>query len=479
MKLNRRTLLKAVGLGALASTLGRQGRGFAQASAPPQRVVFFIQPHGHVPKSWNMSIAGAASDRIVTRSFGALARDELSEALRPLHAFRDKLLVIEGLSHSTVLSDIAKIKAEKTGDLNNHSVAVAGLLTGVRAQQSSGVPCTGGGRSFDQELALRTAGVGRFGSRVYGTSYVPNATAAPFSFLGPGQATPTVADPSTAFADLMGYYVPPAQAEPTREELLRVLRGSVLDSVADEYAALAPKLGAEGKRKLSEHRDLVRDLQHSLGAGASVAAACDFKLDSGEHTVRQFMQLIQLALACDLTRVVTYVAPVPEAPEFGYPSSARVHGEYAHASVEGNTSCGQTYTPLAERAMTDLSVWYAEHFAYLLKSLDAVPEGNGSMLDHTFVVWLTELGTPTHQHHDVFSLVAGGSFFRTGQYVRYPRELANPIKDFPKTGPSQTRLFTSLLRAMGQSDDVFGIAEAVGAGGEALSFKGPLSELHR
>jgi hypothetical protein len=236
-------------------------------------------------------------------------------------------------------------------------------------------------------------------------------------------------------------------------------------------------LPASERAKLSAHRDLVRDLERSVSVG--VKASCELTLEPQAKQLPAFMRLIRLALACDLTRVVTFVAPVPEAPEFGYPADANVHAQYAHASIEGATSCGTVYSPTAERAMTDLGVWYAKLFASLLGELDGVVEGNGTLLDHTLVVWLTELGTPTHEHNDVFSLVAGGSFFKQGRYVRYPRTLQNPLKNKPLLGPAQNRLFVSLLQAMGQKAESFGMARAAGAGGTELSLSGALTELHR
>src|SRR6185503_17328361 len=164
----------------------RHSRASANASQFPTRVVFFVQPHGQVPAAWNIPIPGlpAAADRFAERPLGGLLAEDFSEVLRPLHPFRDRLLAIEGLAHTVALADIAEI-TRSGGDLNNHSVSVAGLLTGTRALQRPGQPCTGSSRSLDQELAVRTAAPGRFGSRVYGSDYVPNATVAPFSFLGP------------------------------------------------------------------------------------------------------------------------------------------------------------------------------------------------------------------------------------------------------------------------------------------------------
>jgi hypothetical protein len=477
VRINRRQALQAAFAGAVASAF--QGRSIARAdgASPPSRIVFYVQPHGHIPNAFDMEIPGGASDRVAERSLVDLAPADFSSTLRPLHPFRDRLLAIEGLSHTSALADIAAVMAAGTGDLNNHQIGVADVLTGTRALQRSGTYCTGGSRSLDQELAVRLAAPGRFDSRVYGYGYIPNSIVSPFSYLGPGRATPMVSDPAAAFADLLGY-MPPSAAPTSRDALLRSLRPSVLDAASREYELLAPRLGAEGREKLEQHRDLVRELEASLGA-IGPSAKCTPSYDKTAVPFRQLLDIVRLAFACDLTRVVTLVAPVPLCPEIGYPADMTVH-TYAHQSIEGNTSCGQAFNPVAAQAMTDLDAWHANHFAYLLAQLDSVVEGSGTLLDHTVVVWLTELATPTHQHHDACTVLAGGcnGFFRTGRYVRYPRTLPNPIAGFPMTGPPHNRLLVSLLEAMGQPDDSFGMTSAVAADGTPISFRGPLTELH-
>ena len=480
MRVNRRQLLKALGLGALTTLATRSPLAFAGGGGAmsPSRVVFFVTPHGHVPNAWTMPIPGAPAAGFAERSLVDLAAPDFSEVLRPLHPFRKRLLAVEGLSHTSVLADIAEVM-RTGGDLNNHSVGVAGLLTGTRAQQNGGAPCTGGSRSLDQELALRTGAPGRFGSRVYGFEYVPNSSVAPFSFLGPGQATPVVADPAVAFADLLGYYRPgQVGSVQTRDQAIGAKRASVLDGVAAEYEALAPRLDAEGKRKLDDHRDLVRQLEASLGVASP--SSCQATFDGSGDKLTQFMRLIKLAFACDLTRVATFIAPVPQPTDIGYPANTTMH-TYAHESIANATSCGAMFNPVAARAMTDMGVWYAQHFATLLQELDAVPEGSGTLLDHTVVVWVTELATPTHLHHDAFTLLAGGcnDFLSTGRYVRYPRENTSPIAGFAKAGPAHNRLYVSLLQAMGQADTTFGMTSTKGADGSTIDLTGPLTELHK
>ncbi|MBK7857005.1 MAG: DUF1552 domain-containing protein [Archangiaceae bacterium] len=443
----------------------------------PSRIVFFVQPHGQVPKGWNLPMPGVPYTQDASAALTPLTADAFPEVLRPLHPFRRKLLVTEGLAHTSMLWDIAEVQRTQ-GDLNNHQVAVADLLTGARAAQIPGARCTGGARSLDQVLADRTAGPGRFGSRVYGADYVPNQTVSPFSFLGPKQASPVVYDPGTAFSDLVGI-TSVAPPNGTVEQKLKALSPSVLDAVSSEYTQVAQSLGGEGRARLEQHRALVRDLEVSV---ATQPAQCELHFDaSSDDRVTQFMRLITLALSCDLTRVVTYVAPVPRCPEFGYPANADVHASYAHASIEGATSCGALFSKAAERAMVDLGSWYARHFAALLSQLDAVPEGDGTLLDHTTVVWMTELGTPTHEHHDTFNVIAGGGngFWQTGRYVRFGRTLPSPLAMPQRLGPAHNRLMVSLLQSMGQPDTSFGLEKVRADDGTELSLAGPLPRLHR
>jgi hypothetical protein len=482
--MNRRQLLKALGLGSVATLAAmsplsrRRFLASAESATPPTRIVFFVTAHGHTPLSWNMPVPNVPDDQIGQRPLVTLARQEFSDVLRPLHGFRDRLIVTEGLANVVNVHNIAQA-LRSNSDSNNHSIAVAGLLTGDTVQQNAGLPCTGGARSVDQELAIRTAGPGRFGSRVYGFDYSAVAGVSPFSFLGAGQAAPKVADPQVAFNDLLGLYVPPVSGEPlTRAQQLNALRPSVLNAVAKEYEFLAPRLDKAGQLRLEQHRQFVRELELNLGAGPS--ATCDPTYQSTGDATTQFMRLIKLAFACDLTRVATFIAPVPECTAFGYPADNTVH-RYAHRSVAGGSTCGAVYDPTAAQAMSDLGIWYANHFAYLLEQLDSVVEGNGTMLDNTAVVWLTELGAPTHYHHDVFAVVAGGGSgkLRTGQYVRYPRLENSPISRYAKVGPAHNRLLVSMLRVMGQSDETFGLPSVTGDAGNAISFAGVLPELLR
>src|SRR6185312_3998770 len=112
--------LQALGLGGLATVFHRGSVARADASAFPSRVVFYVQPHGHIPLAWNMAIPGGPTDTVAERSLLDLEAGDFSPTLQPLYPFRDRLLAIEGLSHTSALVDIADVEAAGTGDLNNH-----------------------------------------------------------------------------------------------------------------------------------------------------------------------------------------------------------------------------------------------------------------------------------------------------------------------------------------------------------------------
>lgn len=488
----------ALGAGALTSRLpGGAGRARAGGYVAPTRVVFFITPQGTVWNHWKMRIPGAPDARPLmaatmggSRALSDLAEHDWPEILRPLAAHARKLQIVEGIGQVTTLAN--ERDAPDGADINRHHIAQANLLTCQAAMQRPGATAIGSGLSVDQHMGRATRGSRPWASRVYGANHQH-----PYSFVAPGEAAPLVLRPEEAFADVMAAYVPPPSGGPSRADLVRRARGSVLDLVADEYARIAPRLPSEDRQKLERHRDLVRDLERSFAPGTGMAAMCTPRLTpssceaeihacaTGRDRCRanlaidQFSQVVSLALACDLTRVVTYQVPNLPAHEFGLQCDADVHQNYAHNSIEG--SGGAAYTPEAERGMVAYNRTYARHFARLLSLLDSVPEGDGTLLDHTAVVWISELGTGTHEIIDCPVVIAGGTgHFQQGRYVR----LASPRRFTPRWGPpvyvgaSMSQLHVTLMQFLGMPDDGFGMRSVeLSRGGETLSLAGPIREL--
>ena len=130
--------------------------------------------------------------------------------------------------------------------------------------------------------------------------------------------------------------------------------------------------------------------------------------------------------------------------------------------------------------MTDYHVFQARLFAEFCQRLDQVPEGDGTLLDNTVVVWANELSTGEHSMIDLpVAIVGGGGYFRTGQYVHYGKGdvLQGYWGDQPRIGPAHNRLLTTFGRSMGLEIDRFGEESLPRASGGTISTTGRLDEL--
>lgn len=471
--INRRRFLGALGLGGAAlalPSLGYRTRARGDGHAPA-RIVFFVTPHGTVPSDWRMRRMGDATD--YAYDLAATPEAEWSPILRPLYAHRDRLLVVDGVAKTTAYAEIKRIQRDGIGhDANEHHLAQAHLLTCDYSVQRTDSTAIGGARSLDQVIGDAVAQPGQWGCRVYGYNHQH-----PYSFVAPNEPAPRIDDPRAAFADIMGLAMPATSGDPTREQLIDRARGSVLDFAAEEYAHVIPRLGAEDREKLQRHQQLIRDLELSLAA-RGMGAACDPSFVDEGTGMEQFSRLVALTFACDLTRVVTFVSSHLGAGEFGADPGIDIHQDIAHNSTDDAGG----YTPEAAAAMTRYNVTYARKFNYLLDQLASVPELGETMLDHTVVVWLTELATGTHWLRSHPHVLAGGAngYFRTGRYVHFAENVRTPFSYGPEfsIGPSHSQLYVSLMHAMGMTDrDSFGLPEVTRQDGSTLSLRGPLPML--
>lgn len=466
--LDRRRFLSALGLTAgslmLPSFPGR--RAFAQGS--PTRVIFYITPHGTVPGRWQMRQPGRDGEEY-DYSLSGLGESDFSDILRPLHRHRDQLLVVDGLARMVTYAEEYRVaELGYSGDINRHHISQAHLLTSNWAYQGAGT-ARGGSHSLDQEIGNTVGQPGRWNSRVYGFNHQHA-----YNYVGANQPAPREENPQAAFNDILGLAPEPTDAgEPTRSDMIKSARASVLDMATEEFATLLPKLGSEDREKLERHRALVRDLEVGIDLAAPIG--CDPSFSAQGHVIDQFSRITAMALACDLTRVATIVTQDIPGNEFGLAAGVDMHQDIAHASNENGGSTQGI------EGMVNYNRVYAEHFAYLLDQLDSVQEAGGTMLDNTAVVWLTELGTGNHEIRRIPNVIAGGGggYFRPGRYVHYPQstpfEAAWGVND--PVGPAHERLNVSLMHAMGMVDrQSFGL-EQVSVGGKTISLRDPLPRL--
>jgi hypothetical protein len=447
---SRRDLLR--GLAAAAATAAFVPVLEANAAAaPPKRLVFFFSANGTIRESWLPKMAG-----------GAL---ELSPILAPLERHKKRLLVVDGLAHTVILE-----KSNRSG----HSAGMNTALTGRNNKiidPSQPLHSYATGISLDPQLAAELGARTKLRSIEAGVAVEPwNPDTAALSYRGPVQPIYPESSPWRLFDRAFGGGVgapgegAAASAEATAE------RRRLLEAVSLDLEAVKRRVAASDRVKLDAHLAAVRELGHSLetGAGDASSSACraptigeraDFwKNDAIPAMGRLQMDLVSMALACDLTRIATV--------QFGRAGSAHrftwLGPEFLTDPALAATDQAKGFHALAHKEsepssrakLVKIHTWYAGELAYFLDRLAAVREGSGTLLDNTLVVWLNELGTGGDHRHDRTPWVLAGNvagFFRTGRLVE--------TKDAP-----HNRLLLSIAHAMGVPLATFGDPDYCKAG---------------
>jgi hypothetical protein len=368
---------------------------------------------------------------------------ELRPILAPLAPFKDRLLTLKGVGN--------KIR----GDGDGHMRGIGCLLTGVELfpgniQGGSDTPAGwSSGLSIDQEIAgflqARPETATRFGSLEFGVLVPDRAdTWTRMVYAGPNKPVAPIDDPYQMFSRLYG--------SAKHRESLR----SVLDELHDDLARVTATLPAEDRRLLEEHADLVRDFERELAAQREVAKHDVPVLEPGileandrmPTISRMQIDLLVAALAADFTRVVTlqYTNSVGQ-PHMKWLGVDEGQHDLSH---EPNSNVD------AQEKLTRINTWYAGEVAHLAARLAATPEpgGDGSMLDHTTILWTNELGEGnSHTREDIpWVMIGGGLGFRTGRALDFPAVPHN-------------RLLLSLAHAFGHTGlDRFGNPDFCGDG---------------
>jgi hypothetical protein len=171
--------------------------------------------------------------------------------------------------------------------------------------------------------------------------------------------------------------------------------------------------------------------------------------------VRLQTDIAILALGCDLTRVVSL--------QYSYSVSGRVFnwlGSEPPKSTRGSTdhhdhSHDWDLNDVSKNYLSDIDRWYGEQVAYLASSLNAVQDGEATLLDNTCVVWGNEIARGGHSLDDMPFLIAGGAAHGMPQGKNF---------DFRGSKAMHNRLLVSVGRGMGLSLDKFGTSDE-GSGG--------------
>ncbi len=467
VRFDRRKLLAALGVGAgsllLPPVLSRRGSR-ALADGPPPRIVFFFTMQGINYDTFHMRPDGLGEDSDWEVRLDGEESPVWSEILEPLEAIRDRVLVLDGLSVPTALAEENAVDPHAIGHVHTMSCRPT-IPVGAAGAVSSGP-------SIDQIIA---SGIRR-PDRVPSLEYAVGPLGVHRAFFSQARSVlPAEQDPLRAWERLFA-------AEPSgNNSAVEEAQERVLQAVQQQYSALLPQLTGDDRRRLETHRDLVEDLQGRvrwIDATACAPEPPDFDHDVVTNWVPEdysdvmatFQGIVGGALACDVTRVVTLNAgDLPHHLCDAPPGD--IHADYAHQIYD---------SPEAAQVMTNYARAHCAQFVDLVETLRAIPEGDGSLLDNTLVVWCSEVGDGAHDFERWPVVLAGGSAFDLGRYVRWAPRLPNPNR-YPTTrplvGPGNGSLWVSICQALGLDIDSFGLTSVTTADGVEVDLTGPLDRL--
>ena len=400
--LPRRTFLKAMGttvalpfLDAMVPALS------ARALKPTPRYGFVYIANGVIQNQWTPATTGAGF--------------ELTPTLQPFAGLRSKISVLSGLSH---------LQADTFGDgTGDHPRASAVWLTGVHAYDRTqpGVEVKLA-TTVDQLIVRQIGRTSRIPSIEMSVDFPTQGSCdSGDCFYGNtvswrNETTPnnTESHPRILFERLFG------DGGSAEARLARTKsEGSILDSVREEASRVANSLGRGDRAKLHEYLDSVREIEQRIQNAESQPVdielperPTDIPSTFDAHTKMMF-DLQALAFQADITRVFSMIMSrelsTMTFPSIGVPEQ--------HHGVSHHRNDPQL---IAKKARIDLS--QAQLFAYFLEKLQAMPEGDGSILDQSLLLYGGGMGDGNmHRHSDLPTLMAGGlnGRFTMGRHLQY------------------------------------------------------------
>lgn len=422
--ISRRQFLRGAAGTAIAlpmmSSLGSTAR--ALPTKFPKRFIYFHTPNGSIPSGWIPT--GGETDFV------------LSKILAPLEPHRKELLVLHKL-------DLESSYHGPGGDVG-HANGMGHVLTGTELLAGGHESAMGGGVSLDQAIANRIADGTKLKSLELGVQTHGPTGWIRVNYAAPGVSLPVAIDPEQVFERVFGSL----GADPLGVARSRAHRKSVLDAVSGELGAVKSKISTIDREKLDTHLSAVRDIEKRLDANALLGSRCkkpdappELKVlanDSYPMLAKLQMDMMVMSMACDLTRVGTllWAGAANNAQVFDWIGIKESHHALTHAApAEAN-----------ERLIM-IQRWYAEQFGYLLAAMKAIPEGTGTMLDNSVVLWGSELAVGnSHSRREMPFVMAGGAsgYFKTGRFMTFAE------------GTPHNDLLTSIANAFGIEGTTFG-----------------------
>jgi len=408
--LARRTFLRGLGTAIALPLLDSMIPAMAATAGAkaPMRLGFVYVPNGIIPKDWLPKTEGSGFDFMPT--------------MKPLEPFREKLLV---------LSNLAQVNGRALGDGGgDHARAGATWLTGVHPKKTQGVDIHAG-ISADQLAAREMAKSTQFASLEIGIEepYLAGSCDSGYScaytntisWRSPTTPNPVEISPRAVFERLFG-------DGGTTDPAVRLKRSqqdrTILDYVSADLARMQPGLGARDKSKLDEYFESIRDIERRIQKAEQQSATMKMPVmerpvgipDSFEEHARLMADLMVIAWQTDMTRVVTFMM-AREGSNRSYREIGVPDGHHAVTHHQND--------PEKIAKTQKIDEYHVKSFAYLLKRLDETKDGDGTLLDHSLLLYGSSIRDGNvHDHHDLPLVLAGGKSagIKGGRHIRYKPE---------------------------------------------------------
>lgn len=420
---NRREFVRRLGLSsaALPFVLSLPSLSLAAPRRPKQRLIVMFSPNGIVPDTFWPDEKG---DNF-----------QLKEIMKPLQPYKDRTLILRGVSDRV------------RGDGDSHMRGMSCLLTGIELfpgniQGGSHTPAGwASGISLDQELKnffqANPETQTRFGSLEFGVAVSDRSDPwTRMSYAGPNKPVAPIDNPYQMFEKLYGKVQDRGHLQ------------SILDPLLEDLKSVRQHVGKNDQRLLDEHEAFVRQMEDELRLEAeqqleieppALEAGIPINNDQMPTTSKMQIELLVNSLANDMARVAT----LQFTNSVGQARMTWLGIEDSHHTLSHKPDADEK----SQENLTKINHWYCQQLAHLVKRLDETPEpdGEGSLLDHTTVVWSNELGKGNSHTLDniPFVLVGNGLGFRMGRSLDYGRVPHN-------------RLLMAIAEAMGHSVKTFG-----------------------
>jgi len=400
--LSRRTMLRGLGATVALPMLDSMIPALSAQAKPTMRLGWVYVSHGVIWSQWKPTKIGAGF--------------ELTPNLKPLEKLQGQFNVLTGLSHLE-----ADTKGDGSGD---HTRASAAWLTGVHAYDRTRPGVEVKLATTADQLAAQVLGKNSpiqsielsvdtpsQGSCDSGDCFYVNTV----SWRNPSTPNMTENQPRVVFERLFGDGGSQAQRMARTKKA-----GSILDSVAQEAADLANTLGNSDRSKLGEYLDSVREveqrIQNAEKQGGESIDLPDRPIgipDSFDQYCKLMFDLEVMAYRADITRVTSMILARELSgrayPMIGIPGQ---HHNISHHRDDADL--------MSQKARID--TYHVQMLSYFLEKMASTPDGDGSLLDHSLIMYGSGMGNGNlHRHSDMPVLLAGklGGKFKTGYHFDY------------------------------------------------------------